>query len=98
LKFFFSISIFKKEKRLKECFQKNDDLQLDQLVQTLGNVAEQCLPSLVRFLIKWHDAQMQNLNHFKQIHQTQQSEQASQLSSLKIPQKAKQQQLIQAKQ
>lgn len=41
---------------------------------------------------------MQNLNHFKQIHQTQQSEQASQLSSLKIPQKAKQQQLIQAKQ
>ena len=41
---------------------------------------------------------MQNLNHFKQIQQTQHSEQASQLSSLKIPQKAKQQQLIQAKQ
>ena len=61
-------------------------------------MAEQCLPSLVRFLIKWHDAQMQNLNHFKQIQQTQHSEQASQLSSLKIPQKAKQQQLIQAKQ
>lgn len=73
-------------------------MQLDQLVQTIGNVAEQCLPSIVRFLIKWYEAQIQNLNHIKQVQQQQQTEQANQTSSSKIPYKAKQQQIIQAKQ
>lgn len=92
------ISGDKKDKRLKESLLKMDDLQLDQLVQTIGNVAEQCLPSQVRFLLTWHEKQIQNLTHMKQMQQVQQAEQMNQASASKIPLKTRQQQLIQAKQ
>jgi len=55
-----------KDKRLKDCFQKNEDLQMDKLVMTMGSVAEQCLPSLTRSLLIWHESQMSNLNYLKQ--------------------------------
>ncbi len=70
-------------------------MQLDQLVQIIGNVAEQCLPSLVRFLFKWYEGQIQNLNYIKQ---NQPNEQNNQQTSSKVPFKVKQQQMIQAKQ
>ncbi|CAF0877343.1 unnamed protein product [Brachionus calyciflorus] len=55
----------KRDKRLKECFQKNDDPQFDKLVTTMSQVAEQSLPSLVRTLLMWHEAQISNLNFLK---------------------------------
>lgn len=55
----------KREKRLKECIQKTDDPLLDQQIQTMGHVAEHCLPSLVRTLLIWHDSQISNLNFLK---------------------------------
>ena len=33
---------------------------------TMGSVAEQCLPSLTRSLLIWHESQMSNLNYLKQ--------------------------------
>lgn len=50
-------------------------------MQTLGNVAEQCLPSLVRFLLKWYDAQLLNLNFLKQQHMQQQMMQQNESTS-----------------
>lgn len=71
-------------------------------MQTLGNVAEQCLPSLVRFLLKWYEAQIINLNFLRQQQQQQlqQTESTSQLAAQasKLPNKTRQQQMIQAKQ
>ncbi len=70
-------------------------MQLDQLVQIIGSVAEQCLPSIIRFLLKWYEGQTQNLNYMKQ---NQPNDQTNQSNSLKVPHKLKQQQMIQAKQ
>ena len=56
----------KRDKRLKDCFQKNEDAQLDKLVMTMGSVAEQSLPSLTRALLIWHESQLLNLNYLKQ--------------------------------
>jgi hypothetical protein len=65
------IHLKKKEKRLKECFQKSDDLQLDRLVMTMGQVAEHSLPSLTRTLLIWHEAQLANLAHMRHQQQLQ---------------------------
>ena len=53
---------------------KNDDLQFDHIVNTLSNVAENCLPSILRSLTQWHDSMLKNnrqydlkLQKFKQI-------------------------------
>jgi hypothetical protein len=56
----------KRDRRLKDCFQRNDDLQLDKLLMTMNSVAEQCLPSLTRTLLIWHESQMSNLSYLKQ--------------------------------
>ena len=37
----------------------------------MGQVAEQSLPSLVRTLLMWHEAQMSNLNYLKMQNQHQ---------------------------
>jgi len=63
------VSSEKQDKRLKECVQRMDDPQFDQLVQTMGQVAEQCLPSLTKALLVWHESQMSNLSYLKQQHQ-----------------------------
>jgi hypothetical protein len=92
------ISGDKREKLLKECLKKSEDKQLEQLVITMGNVAEQCLPSLLRSLLIWHEAQFSNLNylkqHLNQVHKQQAD--AIQASNSKLTLKLKQQ-LIQAK-
>ena len=60
---------------MKECFQKNEDIQYDKLLATLGQVAEQCLPSLLHTLLLWHEAQMTNLAYLRQQQQIQQQQQ-----------------------
>jgi hypothetical protein len=61
----------KRERRLRDCFQKNDDLNLDRLIMTMGQVAEHSLPSLTRTLLIWHESQLANLNYLKQQQQLQ---------------------------
>lgn len=92
----------KKDKRLKECFQKNEDPQFDKLITTMGQVAEHSLPSLIRALLIWHESQLKNLVYLKQLYLQQQTQQQSELTgnlvnaSTKITLKAKQH-LLQAK-
>lgn len=61
----------------------------------MGQVAEQSLPSLVRTLLMWHEAQMANLNYLKMQNQQQIDLNPSNASS-KTALKTKQH-LIQAK-
>ena len=61
----------KRDRRLRDCFQKNDDLNLDRLIMTMGQVAEHSLPSLTRTLLIWHESQLANLNYLKQQQQIQ---------------------------
>ena len=56
----------KRDRRLKESLLKGEDLQLDQLVMAMGQVAEHCLPSLTRSLLMWHEHQLNNLNYLRQ--------------------------------
>jgi hypothetical protein len=87
-----------KDKRLRECFQRQDDPQLYQLVTTMGQVAEQCLPSLVRTLLMWHESQLSNLNYIKKLQEVTSANNINNPStaSTKISMKARQL-LIQAK-
>jgi hypothetical protein len=67
---------------------------------TMGNVAEQCLPSLTRTLLVWHESQLSNLNFLKQQQQQQLQSDASSFSTMantKTNLKSKQQLLTQAK-
>lgn len=61
----------KKDKRLRDCFQKNEDLQFDKLITTMSQVAEHSLPSLIRTLLIWHESQLANLSYLKQLNQQQ---------------------------
>ncbi|XP_023930548.1 protein furry homolog-like, partial [Lingula anatina] len=45
------------ERPLSKSLQRKEDTEFDQLLSTLGNVAEHCLPSLLRTLYKWFDRQ-----------------------------------------
>lgn len=96
------ISGERRDKRLKDSVQsKTDDIQLDQLVQTMGQLAEKCLPSLVRSLLIWYESQMSNLNYLKQQQQlvykqyieAAQSSNASTKTILKVKQQLLQQKL-----
>jgi hypothetical protein len=91
----------KRDKRLKDCLQKSEDIQLEQLVMTMGAVAEQCLPSLLRTLLIWFESQLNNLNYLKQQQQIIQKQQADAAQTAntnsKVNLKVKQQQLLQAK-
>lgn len=99
------LSVEKRDRRLKDSLQRNEDPQLDKLVLTMGHVAEQSLPSLLRSLLIWHESQIHNLNYLKQqqqhnlLHQQQQQIQTDSnlnWSSSKVNVKAKQH-LLQAK-
>ncbi|XP_053400043.1 protein furry-like isoform X2 [Mercenaria mercenaria] len=46
------------EKLLTKSLQKGDDQQFDQLLNALGNVAEQSLPSLLQSLFRWYERQL----------------------------------------
>ena len=65
----------------------------------MGNVAEQCLPSLTRTLLVWHESQLSNLNFLKQQQQQLQSDASSfsTMANTKTNLKSKQQLLTQAK-
>jgi hypothetical protein len=41
---------------LKECFTKGSDIQFDQIVSTLSNVSENCLPSILKSLFQWYQS------------------------------------------
>lgn len=45
------------ERPLEKSLRKNEDPQFDQLVSSLGSVAEQCLPSILRTLFAWYERQ-----------------------------------------
>lgn len=63
----------------------------------MGQVAEQCLPSLIRTLLIWHESQLANLNYLKIQNQQQTEYNAFSISApSKIALKAKQH-LMQAK-
>ena len=65
----------------------------------MGNVAEQCLPSLTRTLLVWHESQLSNLNFLKQQQPQLQSDASSfsTMANTKTNLKSKQQLLTQAK-
>ena len=79
----------KKDKRLKDCFHKNEDVAFDRLVSTLGQVAEQCLPSLTHTLLVWHEAQLTNLAFLKQTQAQSQADQLGPVANLKVTLKDK---------
>lgn len=56
---------------MRDFFQKNEDPDFDKLIATMGQVAEKSLPSLIRTLLMWHEAQISNLNYLKQQNQQQ---------------------------
>jgi hypothetical protein len=61
-------------------------------MSTLGQVAEQCLPSLTHTLLVWHDAQLANLIFLKQTQAQHAQSQADQLgpsANLKVTLKDK---------
>lgn len=49
------------DKNLSKLLQRGEDLQFDQLLSTLGSVAEHCLPSLLSTLLAWRIRQLSNL-------------------------------------
>ena len=69
--------------------QRGDDVQFDQLLMTMGHVAEQSLPSLIRALLVWHESQIANITYLKR--QQQQNELTSFSTTAKINPKARQQ-------
>lgn len=46
------------EKQITKLLQRGEDPQFDQLLSSLGCVAEHCLPSLLRALLSWHQRQI----------------------------------------
>ena len=42
---------------MSKCLQRGEDSNFDQLLIAFGNVAEQCLPSLLRTLFAWYARQ-----------------------------------------
>jgi len=46
-----------KDKPLSKLLTRGEDAQFDQLLASLGSVAENCLPSLLRVLFEWYDRQ-----------------------------------------
>lgn len=49
------------DKNLSKLLQRGEDLQFDQLLSTLGSVAEHCLPSLLTTLIAWRQRQISHM-------------------------------------
>ena len=45
------------EKPLSKFLQRGEDSQFDQLLTSLNDVAEHCLPALLRALFDWYDKQ-----------------------------------------
>uniref|UniRef100_A0A0K0G2Z9 Protein furry homolog-like (inferred by orthology to a human protein) n=1 Tax=Strongyloides venezuelensis TaxID=75913 RepID=A0A0K0G2Z9_STRVS len=46
------------EKLLSKSFKRSDDPHFDNLLKSLGSVAEKALPSILRCLISWYDAKV----------------------------------------
>nr|AOV18883.1 furry [Lymnaea stagnalis] len=46
------------EKPLSKSLQRGEDPQFDQVLSALGNVAEHCLPSILKTLFAWYQRQM----------------------------------------
>ncbi|XP_059139839.1 protein furry homolog-like, partial [Physella acuta] len=46
------------EKPLSKSLQRGEDPQFDQILNALGNVAEHCLPSILKTLFSWYQRQM----------------------------------------
>lgn len=49
------------DKNLSKLLQRGEDSQFDQLLSTLGSVAEHCLPSLLTILIAWRQRQISHM-------------------------------------
>lgn len=49
------------DKNLSKLLQRGEDSQFDQLLSTLGSVAEHCLPSLLTTLIAWRQRQITHM-------------------------------------
>lgn len=49
------------DKNLSKLLQRGEDSQFDQLLSTLGSVAEHCLPSLLTTLIAWRQRQVSHM-------------------------------------
>lgn len=49
------------DKNLSKLLQRGEDAQFDQLLSTLGSVAEHCLPSLLTTLLAWRNRQLSNM-------------------------------------
>lgn len=49
------------DKNLSKLLQRGEDSQFDQLLSTLGSVAEHCLPSLLTTLIAWRQRQISHM-------------------------------------
>lgn len=49
------------DKNLSKLLQRGEDAQFDQLLSTLGSVAEHCLPSLLTILIAWRQRQISHM-------------------------------------
>ena len=45
------------EKTLSKFLQRGEDAQFDQLLASFNDVAEHCLPALLRALFDWYDKQ-----------------------------------------
>ncbi|BFZ15206.1 hypothetical protein BsWGS_18245 [Bradybaena similaris] len=48
------------ERPLSKSLQRGEDPQFDQILNALGNVAEHCLPSILRTIIAWYNRQMRD--------------------------------------
>uniref|UniRef100_A0A0K0DZP1 Cell morphogenesis protein N-terminal domain-containing protein n=1 Tax=Strongyloides stercoralis TaxID=6248 RepID=A0A0K0DZP1_STRER len=46
------------EKLLSKSFKRSDDLHFDNLLKSLGSVAEKALPSILRSIVSWYDAKV----------------------------------------
>lgn len=53
-----SVMVETADKNLSKLLQRGEDPQFDQLLSTLGSVAEHCLPSLLSTLLAWHRRQL----------------------------------------
>ncbi|CAG5134076.1 unnamed protein product, partial [Candidula unifasciata] len=48
------------ERPLSKSLQRGEDAQFDQILNALGNVAEHCLPSILKTIIAWYNRQMRD--------------------------------------
>ncbi|XP_012945432.1 protein furry homolog isoform X2 [Aplysia californica] len=52
------------ERPLSKSLQRGEDVQFDQVLSALGNVAEHCLPSILKTLFAWYQRQMKDDSPF----------------------------------